>query len=200
MQIFKRGAAVEANGVETKDRDEAGRPVAWADLLEAYRTGDRERWSGRIIERLGPWLTAARRQLHAVPPYLDEEDVAQELLVEVLRTASRWRPVCEDRWIPRRLVERAARRVVKSLLAEKLDQVVELGEDLEASESAEPDLVLDTPVGKASVADLRLIYRASVIGESISELAAELGLTPEQMTRRLKSAKERARASAQAGR
>ena len=191
---------MEAEDVETEDREESGRPHAWAELLAAYRTGDRARWSGQIIERLGPWLTAARRQLHAVPPYLDEEDVAQELLLEVLRIASRWRPVCEDHWIPRRLVERAARKVVKALLAENLDQVEELGDDLEAAETAEPDLVLDTPIGRASVADLRLIYRAFVIGESIEDLAAEQDVTPERMRRRLKSAKQRARATAKAGR
>ena len=187
---------------DTQDPTQAGAVAAlsWTELLDAYRTGDRRRWSGLLIERLGPWLTAARRQLHAVPPYLDEEDVAQELLTEVLRIASRWRPVCQDNWVPRRLVERAARNVLKSLLAERLDQVVELGDDVEASEVAEPDLVLDTPIGKASVGDLRLIYRAIVIGEPLDELAVEAGITPKQLRRRLKSAKERARARAQASR
>jgi len=191
--------------VETTDAEDptlvgAAAALTWTGLLDAYRTGDRQRWSGELIERLGPGLTAARRQLHAVPPYLDQEDLAQELLLEVLRIASRWRPVCEDRWIPRRLVERAARNILKSLLAERLDQVVELSDDLEASELAEPDLVLDTPIGRASVADLRLIYRAIVIGEPLDDLAVEAGVTPSQMRRRLKSAKERARARAQVGR
>jgi hypothetical protein len=189
---------VETTDIQSPGRDDADAPATWAGLLEAYRTGSRQRWSGLLIERLGPWLSAARRQMHAVPPYLDEEDVTQELLLEVLRIASRWRPVCEDHWIPRRLVERAARKVVKSLLAERLDKV-ELSEDLEAREVAEPDLVLDTPIGKASVADLRLIYRASVIGEPIDRLAGELGLTPKQLKRRLKLAKERARSAAGAG-
>jgi hypothetical protein len=134
--------------------------------------------------------------MHAVPPYLEQDDVAQELLLEVLRIASRWRPLCEDHWIPRRLVERAARKVLKSLLAEKLG-TVELGADLEAAERAEPDLVIDTPIGKASVADLRVIYRAHVLGEPIEVLADEAGLTPKQMRRRLKSARARARAASQ---
>jgi DNA-directed RNA polymerase specialized sigma24 family protein len=172
-----------------------GAPTTWAGLLEAYRTGAREQWSAVLIERLGPWLTAARKQLHAVPPYLDREDIAQELILEVLRIASRWRPVCEDRWIPRRLVERAARRLLKSLLAERLDRTVQLGEDVPAAESAEPDLVVDTPLGNASVADLLVIYRANVLGEPIDALASEAGVTPEQMRRRLKSARARARSS-----
>jgi hypothetical protein len=188
--------------IDAEDLTLAGAAAAltWTALLEAYRTGDRQRWSGQLIDRLGPWLTAARRQLHAVPPYLDDEDIAQELLTEVLRIASRWRPVCEDRWVPRRLVERAARNILKALLAERLDQVVELADDLKASEQAEPDLVLYTPIGNASVADLRLIYRAVVIGEQLDDLAREVGITPGQMRRRLKSAKERARAGAQVGR
>lgn len=175
--------------------DIGGAPATWAGLLEAYRVGSKQRWSGLLIERLAPWLTAARKQLHAVPPYLNQEDIAQELVLEVLRIASRWRPVCEDRWIPRRLVERAARKVLKSLLAEKLDQAGELDFDLEAAERAEPELVIDTPLGMASVADLNVIYRASVIGESIAVLAAESGVTPKQMRRRLKSARARARAA-----
>jgi hypothetical protein len=178
-----------------------GAPTTWAGLLEAYRTGPKQKWSALLIERLGPWLTAARKQLHAVPPYLDQEDIAQELILEVLRIASRWRPVCEDRWIPRRLVERAARRLLKSLLAETLDRTVELGEDVRAAESAEPVLAIDTPLGNASVVDLLVIYRANVFGEPIGVLAEEAGVTPKKMRRRLKSARARARsASARAAR
>jgi hypothetical protein len=176
--------------------EEGGVPVTWTCLLEAYRTGTKQKWSPLLIERLGPWLTAARQQLHEVPPYLEQDDVAQELLLEVLRIASRWRPLCEDHWIPRRLVERAARKVLKSLLAERLG-TVELDADLEAAERAEPELVIDTPIGRASVADLRVIYRAHVLGEPIEVLADEAGLTPKQMRRRLKAARARARAASQ---
>ena len=179
--------------------DRGGVPSTWAGLLEAYRIGPKQQWSGLLVERLGPWLTAARRQLHAVPPYLDQDDVAQQLILGVLQIASRWRPICEDRWIPRRLVERAARKLLKSLLAEQLDQTVELDGELEGRERAEPDLVIDTPIGRASVADLRVIYRASVLGEPIEVLASEAGVTPTQMRRRLKSARARARMSSPAG-
>jgi hypothetical protein len=189
---------VETNAAETMAASEnGGVPMTWTGLLEAYRTRSKQEWSPLLIERLGPWLTAARQQLHAVPPYFEPDDVAQELLLEVLRIASRWRPVCEDRWIPRRLVERAARKVLKALLAERLG-TVELDADLEAAERAEPDLVIDTPIGKASVADLRVIYRAHVLGEPIEVLADEVGLTPKQMRRRLKAARARARAASQA--
>jgi hypothetical protein len=175
--------------------DHTGAPSTWAGLLEAYRMGPKQRWSGLLVDRLGPWLTAARRQLHAVPPYFDQEDVAQQLVLEVLQIASRWRPSCEDRWIPRRLVERAARKLLKSLLAEQLDQTVELDADVESPERAEPDLVIETPIGRASVADLRVIYRANVLGEPIEALAGEVGITPKQMQRRLKAARARARMS-----
>ena len=179
--------------------DHRGAPSTWAGLLEAYRIGPKQRWSGLLVERLGPWLTASRRQLHAVPPYLDQDDVAQQLILEVLQIASRWRPICEDRWIPRRLVERAARKLLRSLLTEQLDQTVELDGELEGRERAEPDLVIDTPIGRASVADVRVIYRANVLGEPIEVLASEAGVTPTQMRRRLKSARARARMSSPAG-
>ena len=186
--------------METTDADttpateSSGVPVTWAELLQAYRTSKKLDWSALLLERLGPWLTAARKQLHAVPPYFDKDDLAQELACEVLRIASRWRPVCEDHWIPRRLVERAARNLLRALLAERL-QTVELDADLESAERAEPELVIDTPRGKASVADLRVIYRANVIGEPIEVLAAEASVTPKQMHRRLKAARARARAA-----
>src|SRR5438445_5683777 len=116
-------------------------PLGWGALLEAYRLAPKSEWSGLLIERLGPWLTAARRQLRPVPPYLDQEDVSQQLVLELLQIASRWRPVCEDRWIPRRLVERAGRKLLRSLLAEQLDRTVELSPDLQEPGLAEPELV-----------------------------------------------------------
>jgi hypothetical protein len=192
---------MEKNAAETTAASRPGGvPDSWKALLEAYRDGPKLKWSPVLVARLGPWLAAARQQLHAVPPYLDREDVAQHLVLEVLQIASRWRPGCEDRWIPRRLVERAARKVLRSLLAEKLDQTVELDVDLAAAETAEPELVVDTPIGKASVADLRVIYRADVFGEPIEALAAEAGLTPKQMRRRLKSVRARARATSDSAR
>ena len=189
---------METNAAETRaGTDFSGAQISWAELLEAYRIGPKDKWSRLLIARLGPWLTTARQQLHAVPPYLDRDDVAQQLVVEVLQIALRWRPVCEDHWIPRRLVERAARKVLKTVLAERLDQTVELNLDLEAGERAEPEMVVDTPIGTASLGDLRVIYRASVLGEPIEVLAAETGVTQEQMRRRLKSARARVRAAAQ---
>jgi hypothetical protein len=188
---------METNVAEstTPATDSCGEPGSWSALLAAYRLGPRQQWSAPLIERLGPWLTAARQRLHAVAPYLDRDDVAQQLVVEVLQISARWRPTCEDCWIPRRLVERAARKLRKSLLKEKLNRPLELDSEVEANELAESDLVIDTPVGKASVADLRLIYRAMVVGESIEVLAAEQDVTPKQMRRRLKAARARARAT-----
>jgi hypothetical protein len=180
--------------------DNGGEPGSWSALLAAYRSDPRQQSAARLVERLGPWLTAARRRLRAVPPHLDQDDVAQQLIVEVLQIAAQWRPACEDRWIPRRLVERAERKLLKSLLKENLNQPLELDSEVESDELAEPDLVIDSPVGKASVADLRLIYRANVLGESIEVLAAEEDVTPKQMRRRLKAARARARATTPAGR
>lgn len=171
-----------------------GQAFSWSALLEAYRTGSRNRWSGVLIEGLGPWLTAARRRLVAVPPYYDEEDIAQQLVLEVLRSAAKWRPRCEDCWIPRKLVEAAERRVRKSLAREKSAPTAELDDQLHASEGAEPAVVLDTPIGRASADDLRLIYRVRVLGEPVVALAKEAGVTPRQMRQRVWAARERARA------
>ena len=169
--------------------------ATWAELLSSYRQGPQERWSGMLLERLGPWLTAARRQLKAVPPYLDAEDIGQQLALEVLRIAARWRPGCEDRWIPRRLVERAARRVGGALLRERFAQTEGLSDELAAADSAETDPVFDTPIGEATAADIRVLYRFKVLREPIAVLAREAGITPEQMRYRIKAARSRARAT-----
>jgi DNA-directed RNA polymerase specialized sigma24 family protein len=172
--------------------------LSWTALLEAYRVGPKEKWSGVLVERLGPWLASARQRLFAVPPYLDDEDVAQELVFVVLRIAARWRPRCEDRWVPRKLVEAAEDRVRAWLCRERSSQTDELTDELRASEVPEPELVLDTPIGKASVEDLRLIYRVKVLGEPISALAQRAGISPRQMRHRVKEARERARAAVSA--
>jgi hypothetical protein len=169
--------------------------LSWTALLEAYRLGPKEKWSGLLIERLAPWLASARQRLFAVPPYLDDEDVAQQLVFVVLRVAARWQPHCEDRWVPRKLVEAAEGRVRAWLCRERTAPADELSEDLQPPGGAEPELVLDTPIGMASVEDLRLIYRVKVLGEPIASLAQAAGITPRQMRHRVREARERARAS-----
>ena len=182
---------------------QANRPaeteLSWAALLAAFRLGPRERWSGLLIERLGPWLIRARQRLIAVPPFLDRDDIAQQLVLEVLRIAARWRPHCEDCWIPRKLVEAAERRVRKRLSRERSSLAVELNDQVHAPQIAEPELLFDTPIGQASAADLRVLYRVKVLGEPVSALAREAGVTPRQMRQRVWAARKRARAASTAG-
>jgi hypothetical protein len=170
-----------------------GQDFGWSALLEAYRTVSRKQSSGLLVERLGPWLTKARQRLVAVPPYLDEEDVAQQLVVEVLRIAARWRPTCEDCWIPRKLVEPAERAVRRALFRAESRATEPLDDELLALQRAEPELLFDTPIGTASAADLRLIYRVRVLGEGVADLAARAGITPRQMRQRVFAARQRAR-------
>lgn len=167
--------------------------LSWSDLLLAYRLDRSAAASAALLERLAPWLTNARKVLLEAPPFADAEDVAQQLSLEVLAKAARWVPVCEDRWIPRKLVEEAERRVRRALRRERNRQHLELDEQLAAPSVDEP-LVLDTPIGRATAADIRLIYRYHVGGERLEDLARHAGVTPRQMRRRIQRAKQRARA------
>src|SRR5437868_5964948 len=122
--------------------------LSWSELLSAYRHAPTTEFSSLLIDRLGPWLTNARKTLAEAPPFADAEDVAQQLVVEVLRLAARWKPVCEDRWIARRLVEAATRRVRRWLRREHQHPTIELDPTVAASGPAPTDLLLDTPVGR----------------------------------------------------
>jgi DNA-directed RNA polymerase specialized sigma24 family protein len=167
--------------------------LSWSEILAAYRSERSQVSAAALLDRLGPWLTNARKALLAAPPFADAEDIAQQLNLEVLAKAARWVPQCEDRWIPRRLAEEAERRVREVLRRERSRQPVELDERMPAKTQEEP-LLLETPVGRASVADIRLIYRYHVAGEPLEEMARRAGITPRQMRRRLQRAKARARA------
>ena len=175
--------------------------LGWSALLAAYRLGPKDQWSGLLLESLGPWLTNARQALVAVAPYLDDDDIAQQLALEVLGIAARWQPLCEDNWIPRKLVEDAERRVRKALKRERSrsSRAVELTDEIEAPQRAEPDLLFDTQIGTASAADLRLIYRVKVLGEPVAALAEEAGITSRQMRQRVRNARQRAQTSVSAG-
>src|SRR5712692_696618 len=199
--ISSRGETMEPNNAETGGRA-SGQPeteLSWSSLLAAYRLGPKADWSGPLIERLGPWLTRARQRLIAVPPFLDRDDIAQQLVLEVLRIGARWRPQSEDCWIPRKLVQAAERRVRKGLTRERSSLAVELNDKLHGAEVAEPVLLFDTPIGRASAEDLRVLYRVRVLGEPVAALAREAGITPRQMRHRVWAAGKRARAADTAG-
>jgi len=187
--------------MDLTDRDNtsrAARPsepeLSLSELLAAYRRGPKERWSELLLDRLGPWLTSARKTLFTVPGWADSDDVAQQLVLEVLSIAATWRPHCEDRWIPRKLVEAAARRVRGKLERERETLPGELGLELAAPDDPEPDLAVETPVGKATAADLQVLYRYQVLGERLEAMAKREGVTHGQMRYRLRAARKRARA------
>lgn len=181
---------IESGGQEAQPGEQG---LSWWELLQAYRLEPSEESSAALLERLGPWLTNARKALLDSPPLADGEDVAQQLIVEVLDKAARWQPRCEDRWIPRKLVEEAERRVRNALRRERGHERLELDEQFPAPQSEEP-LVLETPIGRASADDLRVLFRYHVLGEPLAQMASRAGITPRQMRRRIQHAKERARA------
>lgn len=184
---------METRRTDVKIDEPAKGELSWSDLLAVYRKGRSQVSAAALLDRLGPWLANARKALLAAPPVADADDIAQQLSLEVLAKATRWVPQCEDQWIPRKLVEEAERRVRQALRRERQLQPIELYERVAATPEENP-LVLDTPIGLANVADIRLIYRYHVAGEPLEDMARRAGITPRQMRRRIQRAKERARA------
>src|SRR5260370_7767458 len=84
--------------------------LSWSDLLAAYRKERSQPSAAALLDRLGPWLTNARKALLAAPPFAYADDIAQQLNLEVLATAASWVPQSEDQWIPRSPPHEAQRR------------------------------------------------------------------------------------------
>lgn len=183
---------METCKTDLKVDEPAKAELSWSELLAVYRNEHSQASAAALLDRLGPWLTNAQKALLAAPPLADADDIAQELRLEVLAKAARWVPQCEEQWIPRRLVEQAERRVRRMLRRERRHQRVEMDDQLPANALEDP-LVLDTPIGRASVADIQLIYRYHVAGELLEDLARRAGITSRMMRRRIQRAKERAR-------
>jgi len=99
--------------------------------------------------------------------------------------------MCADNWIARRLVEDAERSVRRRLRRERTHQGEELTDEVPA-EPSEPELRLDTPIGRATAADLKLIYRVRVLGEPVAKLAQMAGVTPRRMRQLVREAIVRA--------
>jgi hypothetical protein len=79
-----------------------------AAAIRRYRSEDVRLWGPVLLELLAPAIMARLDRFSAVPPVVDEDDIAQQFLVEVLVAAATMPLPPEARFVERRLMRRAA--------------------------------------------------------------------------------------------
>jgi hypothetical protein len=111
MFVADAGGA-HVGGLRRRLRDPAlsysERDALLAATIRCYRTEDVRIWGPVLLELLAPAIMARLERYSPVPPAIDEDDVAQQFLVEVLVAAATMPLPADARYVERRLMKRAA--------------------------------------------------------------------------------------------
>lgn len=110
-QLIER--ARSRGGKCRKERDRA-----LADIVYEYRAGPRELWAPVILDLVAPAMLARLQHLVARPPYVEDEDLSQQLVVQLLHAAATMRVPCDGRHLRYEIVARACKAVSRRLARE----------------------------------------------------------------------------------
>ena len=164
---------------------EQERDELWTQLIDHYIARPRQAWAAALLEVMRVDLIAALGALPAVPPAITRDDIAQQLVTEVLAAALEG-PTTPARWTRHRLITRATTSVQR-LLVDELRSATD-----EAELPPQPDgssqvsmqlreLMVDIEAGRMPRKAVAILYRQEVLGESLAELAAEVGISADAM-------------------
>jgi hypothetical protein len=93
-----------------------------AATIRAYRRGPAGLWAPILLSMLGPALVRAAARLQVQPPAVDDEDIDQQIVMEALRAAAEMPLPDECRFVQRRLVLLASKRLRRWLERERRRQ------------------------------------------------------------------------------
>jgi len=157
---------------------EQERDELWTQLIDHYTSGPRQAWAAALLEVMRVDLLAALGALPAMPPAITRDDIAQQLVTDLLAAALEG-PTTPARWTRHRLITRATTSVQR-LLVDELRSATD-----EAELPPQPDGSLhvsmqlsELMVDRKAVA---ILFRQKVLGESLAELAAEAGISFDAM-------------------
>ncbi len=167
---------------------EHARDELWAQLIGHYIAGPRQAWAAALLEVMRVDLLAALGALPAMPPAITRDDIAQQLATDMLATALEG-PTNPARWTPHRLITRATTSVQR-LLVDELHSATDGSEvppqpdgSLQVSMQLR-ELMVDIAAGRVPRKAVAILYRQEVLGESLAELGAEAGISPDAMRMR----------------
>lgn len=152
----------------------------WNHALRAYIEGPRQPWATIVLEAMCPDLAVTVATIPAMPPAITHDEVAQQLITELLAAALDG-PTEPARWSPNRLLSNATKKTYRWLAREIRSLKQSHGElDRRATDAAGreiPGLLAELEARAIPSAGLVILYRQEVLGESLSEIAQETGLS-----------------------
>jgi hypothetical protein len=155
----------------------------WTELIDHYIAGPRQAWAAALLEVMRVDLVSALAALPALPPAITRDDIAQQLATDVLATALEG-PTNPARLTRDRLITRATASVQR-LLVDELRSATDESElpprpDGSSQVSMQlRELMVGIEAGQTPRKAAAILYREEVLGESLAELGADAGLSPE---------------------
>ena len=202
----RSGSLATAQDLPARLRDLATPPEErdqiWNDVLQAYIAGPRHQWATIVLEAMCPDIAVTVAKIPAIPPAITREEVAQQLITELLIAALDG-PTQPARWSPNRLLSNATKLTYR-WLAREIRSLSQGAGDLDRSHIAAggceiPTLLWELEARATPSAGLVILYRQEVLGESLAEIAAECGLSENAVTlRRFRAVRRLRRALATA--
>lgn len=202
----RSGSLATAQDLPARLRDLATPPEErdqiWNDVLQAYIAGPRHQWATIVLEAMCPDIAVAVAKIPAIPPAITREEVAQQLITELLIAALDG-PTQPARWSPNRLLSNATKLTYR-WLAREIRSLSQGAGDVDRSHIAAagceiPTLLWELEARATPSAGLVILYRQEVLGESLAEIAAECGLSENAVTlRRFRAVRRLRRALATA--
>jgi len=168
----------------------------WGHLLSAYVQGPRQPWATVILAAMCPDIAVTVATIPAMPPAITHDEISQQLITELL-AAALGGPTEPARWSPNRLLSRSTTLTYRWLAKEIRSLKVCIGDlDRRASDAAGheiPGLLAELEARATPSAGLVILYRQEVLGESLSDIAAESGLSENALCLRRHRAVQRLR-------
>ena len=202
----RSGSLATAQDLPARLRDLATPPEErdqiWNDVLQAYIAGPRHQWATIVLEAMCPDIAVTVAKIPAIPPAITREEVAQQLITELLIAALDG-PTQPARWSPNRLLSNATKLTYR-WLAREIRSLSQGAGDLDQSHIAAagceiPTLLWEFEARATPSAGLVILYRQEVLGESLAEIAADCGLSENAVTlRRFRAVRRLRRALATA--
>ncbi len=175
-------------GFEDQDR-------IWAAVLRCYRRGPRAAWAPLVLELLAPALVEIAVGFAPNPPAVDADDLQQQIALEALAAAGSI-PLGGGHFIKPWLVLEVTRRIERWLEREaRHSGEVDIDEEasMVASDEDEAWEMAEILASRPRRNDLELLYRLEVVGETLDEIAQDLGCTPKAVDCRRWRARARLR-------